>query len=149
MAIKEGLITPRLAFIQIKTKKMNKTLQSMVRFNKETEKIAKKTFNKMLLEVKREIKKAAPKITGALRKSIRILENKKRVKTDFVGIVGPDGSAKNKFGEEYAPFVTFGTRLIRSNNYMERGFKNAKPAIKKLIKDMGRDIKAAIRRSKT
>ena len=148
MAIREGRISSRGSTIVVVTRKINRTLSSIVNFNNETKIVAKKTFNKILIAVRKEIRKESPVFTGALRKSIKILQNKKKAK-EFVGIIGPDGSAVNNLGESYAEFVVFGTFSNPANNFLKRGLDNAQPEIKKLVGQMGSDIRSVIRRVKS
>lgn len=134
--------------ISIRFGGFTQTLFSMINFSKETRKIASKTFNKALLILRKEIRNETPRRTGNLRRSVKILKNIKR-KSDFEGIVGPDGSAVNSSGVSYAPFVIFGTRNNKRNNFLARGEKNSRRDIRVIFKNMKSDLRSVIRKVKS
>lgn len=131
------------------------SVRSLIFFNDETLKMAGKKFNKMLLVLRKEMRKETPVNKGKLRRSVKILENRKGKRIGFVGIVGPDGSAVNSSGISYAPFIIFGYRhwisgeFIKGNNFVFRGFVNATPKIRSLISSMKSDLTTIIRRAKS
>ncbi len=140
MAIREGRIGTAII---VEIKGANAVDFALVNFSKETRKTAKDFFGKMLIVIRKEIKKEVPVDTGSLRRSIKILDSKKR-KNDFEGTVGPDGSAVNRSGQSYAHFVIFGTFKTEPNNFMKRGVDNSLPKIDFLIKQMGAKIRSNI-----
>ena len=130
------------------TRGVNATVRSLINFNKETIILAKITFNKALILLRKEIRNETPRKSGDLRRSVKILKNVKR-RSGFEGIVGPDGSAVNVKGVSYAPFVVFGTRRNKANNFIARGVKNARGGIKILFKNMRSGMKAIMRKVKS
>lgn len=143
---------PRMS---VKLSGADASVRSLIFFNDETLKMAGKKFNKMLLVLRKEMRKETPVDKGKLRRSVKILENRKGRRIGFVGIVGPDGSAVNSKGISYAPFVIFGYRhwvsgkFIEGNNFVFRGFVKATPKIQSLIKSMKSDLITIIRRVKS
>lgn len=127
----------------------DRALRSMIGFSNETFKVSKKRFNRMLIILRKEIRDESPVDTGDLRKSVKILKNIKRRSGDFEGEVGPDGSAVNRVGTSYAPFVIFGTRFRAANNFPLRGQKNAIPKIRREVIKMRLDLKSIIRKVKS
>jgi len=128
---------------------VNKALRSMIAFNDETFKSAKKRFNKMLIILRKEIRKETPVDTGDLRRSVKILSSTKERGGEFEGEVGPDGTATNRSGVSYAPFVVFGTRFKGPNNFILRGSINAVPGIRKEVIRMRLDLKTVMRKVKS
>lgn len=103
-------------------------------------------FNESLKIFRKEMRKECPVDSGRLRKSIKILQNRKRSRFNFEGTIGPDGSAKNSAGVSYDKFVIFGTSRMPANNFIIRGFNNSKPKIRKVFSNVVRDINVAIGR---
>ena len=134
--------------IKVRIRGASAGLFSIINFDKETRKIANKAFNKALLVLRKEIRNEAPVRNGNLRRSVKILKNIKR-KNDFEGEVGPDGSAVNAAGVSYAPFVIFGTRKSKRNNFLRRGEKNSRPKIRVIIRGMKSDLKSVMRKVKS
>jgi len=147
MALREGKITRPKSVIVVSLFGGNKMLQSLDKYDNETRKVIGKFFNKMLTEIRKSIRKEAPVKTGLLRRSIKILENKKR-KREFVGIIGPDGSAVNRQGKHYVPLIVFGTDRNRPNNFIFRGFNKSLRKIFALEKAMGKEVRKAIKKSR-
>ena len=139
------IITKRGSTIQVSIEGVEETRQKIKFFSNDVIKIAGKTFNKMLVVIRKEIRNETPVNTGDLRKTVRILKNIKR-KRQFTGDVGPDGSAVNRSGQPYHNFVIFGTLKTKPNNFVVRGFNNAKPKMKMLVREMNREINQAIRK---
>ena len=138
--------TRRGDIIQVTVEGIQETSRSFKKFEGEVFKIASRSFNKMLIAIRKEIRKETPVDTGTLRNSVKILKNIKR-KRQFTGDVGPDGSARNIDGVPYHIFVILGNRGIKPNNFLVRGFKNAGPEIKRLTRDMNKKIDISIRKS--
>lgn len=147
MALRDGLITKREGIIVIH-RGVNASARSLASFNKETLKFARITFNKALIVLRKRIREEVPVRSGDLRKSIKILSNKKRIK-EFIGEVGPDGSAVNASGDSYAPFVIFGTKRNAANNFLERGTRNARGEIKILFGNMRSGMRSIIKKVKS
>lgn len=124
----------------------NRALRSMIAFSDETFKVAKKRFSKMLIILRKEIRNETPVDTGDLRRSVKILSNTKERNGEFEGEVGPDGSATNRSGFSYAPFVVFGARGKGPNNFILRGSNNSVPGIRREVIRMRLDLKTVMRK---
>lgn len=144
MALRDGFVTKRQGIIVI-FRGVTAGARSLVNFSKETLNLARVTFNKALIILRKEIRKEVPVKSGDLRRTVRILSNKKRG-NEFIGEVGPDGSAINAAGESYAPFVIFGTSRNAANNFLERGAVNARGEIKVLFGNMRTGMRSIIKK---
>ncbi len=147
MGLRDGFITKRQGIVVI-FRGVTAGARSLINFSKETLNLGRITFNKALIILRKEIRQETPVKTGDLRKSVKILSNKKRG-SEFIGEVGPDGSAVNRVGESYAPFVIFGTSRNSPNNFLERGAKNARGEIKVLFGNMRAGMRSIIKKVKS
>lgn len=147
MGLRDGFITKRQGIIVI-FRGVNASSRSLVNFSKETLNLARVTFNKALIVLRKHIREETPVKDGDLRKSVKVLNNKKRAK-EFIAEIGPDGSAVNAAGDSYAPFVIFGTSRNAANNFLERGAKNARGEIKVLFGNMRAGMRSIIKKVKS